>query len=114
MACMHALSRLRTVTLPAVTCRRATPPHAVAAMGGCVHASQYLRALDPPAAWGSLTCLAAAAGGQLDMLQWLRAQAPPCPLHVLLVQMPPGLEIAPHIHAWLKQHVAAGLAVDDV
>jgi hypothetical protein len=40
---------------------------------------QWLRAQDPPCPWSEKTCDTAAYGGHLNVLQWLRAQDPPCP-----------------------------------
>lgn len=49
-----------------------------AARGGHVVALQWLRAQHPCCPWYTRTCVAAAAGGHLDTLKWLRAQDPPC------------------------------------
>jgi hypothetical protein len=40
---------------------------------------QWLRAQDPPCPWSEATCHFAAEEGQVEVLQWLRAQDPPCP-----------------------------------
>jgi hypothetical protein len=40
---------------------------------------QWLRAQSPPCPWNTSTCSNAANGGHLEVLQWLRAQSPPCP-----------------------------------
>ena len=40
---------------------------------------QWMRAQDPPCPWNERTCSDAAKGGHLHVLQWLRAQDPPCP-----------------------------------
>ena len=50
-----------------------------AAGGGCLPVLQWLRAQDPPCPWDERTCSSAAEGGHLHILQWLRAQDPPCP-----------------------------------
>ena len=50
-----------------------------AAAGGQLEALQLLRALRPPYGLRSVVCTAAAQGGHLAVLQWLRAQDPPCP-----------------------------------
>ena len=40
---------------------------------------QWLRAQNPPCPWSWWTCDAAAGSGHLEVLQWLRAEDPPCP-----------------------------------
>ena len=50
-----------------------------AAGGGCLEALKYLRGLDPPCPWDEEVCAGAAWGGHLDVLKWARAQEPPCP-----------------------------------
>jgi hypothetical protein len=40
---------------------------------------QWLRAQEPPCPWDEQACTNAAVYGDLGMLQWLRAQDPPCP-----------------------------------
>ncbi|KAJ1414439.1 hypothetical protein B484DRAFT_165660 [Ochromonadaceae sp. CCMP2298] len=50
-----------------------------AAKGGHLHVLQWLRAQDPPCPWDQLTCGLAAKGGHLHVLRWLRTQDPPCP-----------------------------------
>jgi hypothetical protein len=40
---------------------------------------QWARAQQPPCPWDKETCEAAADGGHLAVLQWARAQEPPCP-----------------------------------
>ena len=50
-----------------------------AARGGCLEALKFLRGLDPPCPWSKSTCEGAARRGHLDVLKWLRAQEPPCP-----------------------------------
>lgn len=49
-----------------------------AAREGRLDMLQWLRAQDPPCPWDESVCRGAANGG-LDVLQWLRAQEPPCP-----------------------------------
>ena len=49
------------------------------ANGGNLEALQWARAQSPPAPWDDGTCASAASGGQLHVLKWLRAQTPPCP-----------------------------------
>ncbi|KAJ1435084.1 hypothetical protein B484DRAFT_325782 [Ochromonadaceae sp. CCMP2298] len=51
---------------------------AAAARGGHVDVLQWLRSHDPPCPWDAVTSHAAAATGHLE-LQWMRAQDPPCP-----------------------------------
>ena len=50
-----------------------------AARGGCLEALKFLRGLDPPCPWSAYICNEAAQGGHLEVLKWLRAQNPPCP-----------------------------------
>jgi hypothetical protein len=50
-----------------------------AARTGDLQLLQWLRAQDPPCPWDEWACTYAAAGGHLGVLQWLRAQSPPCP-----------------------------------
>mmetsp|Transcript_14380 Transcript_14380/g.32256 ORF Transcript_14380/g.32256 Transcript_14380/m.32256 type:complete len:141 (-) Transcript_14380:441-863(-) len=40
---------------------------------------QWLRAQDPPCEWDFFSCSYAAEKGHLEVLQWMRAQDPPCP-----------------------------------
>ena len=50
-----------------------------AAAGGQLTVLQWLRSQDPPCPWDERTCYAAARSGHLTVLQWLRSQDPPCP-----------------------------------
>jgi hypothetical protein len=50
---------------------------ACAALAGRLEMLQVLRALGAP--WSAKTCTFAAQSGELAILRWLRAQAPPCP-----------------------------------
>jgi hypothetical protein len=50
-----------------------------AARTGQLAVLQWLRAQEPPCPWEEGTCSAAAQSGFLAVLQWLRAQEPPCP-----------------------------------
>jgi hypothetical protein len=50
-----------------------------AAASGDLDRLQWLRSQDPPCPWDYQTCAEAAVYGHLDVLQWLRAQEPPCP-----------------------------------
>jgi hypothetical protein len=50
----------------------------VAAGGGHLEVLQWGRAQEPPCPWGVGTVSAAAHGGQLDVLRWLQGQKPPC------------------------------------
>ena len=50
-----------------------------AAGGGQLEVLQRLRSQDPPCPWDEDTCSAAAKGGHLEVLRWLRSQQPPCP-----------------------------------
>ncbi len=52
---------------------------AVVYEGVDINVLQWLRAQDPPCPWNEETCGYAAVGGHLKVLQWLRAQDPPCP-----------------------------------
>ena len=51
---------------------------AAAARGGYLEVLQWLRTQAPPYHWDSSTCSEAASHGHLRLLQWARAQAPPC------------------------------------
>ena len=55
---------------------------AAAAASGHLTVLQWLRAQDPPCPWGGHVCESAARSGQVAALQWLRAQDPPCPWSV--------------------------------
>lgn len=55
-------------------------PTNVAAATGQLAVLQFLRSLDVPASWCETTATAAAKGGQLDTLAWLKAHG--CPLDV--------------------------------
>ena len=61
--------------------RRAVQKHecSAAAGGGHLEVLKWLRAQDPPCPWDESTCTAAAAGGHLEVLKFLRSQEPPCP-----------------------------------
>lgn len=50
-----------------------------AAGGGHIHILKWLRAQEPPWPWDEETCGKAAENDKLHVLQWLRAQDPPCP-----------------------------------
>ncbi|GBF93557.1 hypothetical protein Rsub_06277 [Raphidocelis subcapitata] len=50
-----------------------------AAHSGHLTVLQWARAQQPPCPWNEWTCSAAAAAGHLGVLQWLRTQRPPCP-----------------------------------
>ena len=50
-----------------------------AALEGHLEILQWARAQNPPCPWDELTCAWAAEGGHLGALQWARAQNPPCP-----------------------------------
>ncbi|KAI8470322.1 MAG: hypothetical protein J3K34DRAFT_521449 [Monoraphidium minutum] len=50
-----------------------------AAEGGSLAALQWLRRQEPPCPWDDSVCRSAAEGGHLHVLQWLRGQEPPCP-----------------------------------
>jgi len=47
-------------------------------MNGYLDVLQWLRAQDPPCPWDFRVCYYAAETGHLDVLQWIRAQDPPC------------------------------------
>jgi hypothetical protein len=49
-----------------------------AARGGHLSVLQWARAQQPPCPWNEDTCSGAALGGHLAVLQWARAQEPPC------------------------------------
>ena len=48
-----------------------------AAAGGHLEVLQYLRSLSPPCRWGERVCEAAAMGGHMHVLTWLRSTLPP-------------------------------------
>jgi len=50
-----------------------------AAEGGQLDVLEWLRSQDPPCPWSVETCQYAALNGHLDVLKWLRSQNPPCP-----------------------------------
>ena len=50
-----------------------------AAGGGHLAVLQWLRQQQPPCPWDEWACRAAARAGHLAVLQWLRQQQPPCP-----------------------------------
>jgi len=52
---------------------------AFAAERGDIAMLQWARAQEPPCPWSSAVCIAAAQNGNMKMLQWARAQEPPCP-----------------------------------
>ena len=68
---------------------QSTPPRssAVCAARACAEAAsngqletlQWMRSQDPPCPWDERTCSEAARYGRLSTLQWLRSQDPPCP-----------------------------------
>jgi len=78
-----------------------------AARGGRLPALQWLRQR-AGAPWDASTANAAAGNGNLDMLKWLRAQQPPCPWSPFLVC----LDAAKHGHLpmleWACQQDPAG------
>ena len=50
-----------------------------AARGGYLHVLEWLREVRPACPWDASVCSEAAAGGHLHVLQWLRSRVPPCP-----------------------------------
>ena len=51
-----------------------------AAKGGHLLVLQWARAQEPPCTWGvGTTCSLASMGGHLGVLKWVRAHEPPCP-----------------------------------
>ena len=52
---------------------------ALCARRGFLNVLQWLRAQDPPCPWDEKICKVAAGKGNINVLQWLRAQDPPCP-----------------------------------
>jgi len=64
---------------------------------------QWLRAQTPPCPWDEATCSSAAEQGALDILQWARAQNPPCPWEEEACE-----EAARHgewgVLRWLREH----------
>ncbi|CAM9244163.1 unnamed protein product [Chrysoparadoxa australica] len=53
-----------------------------AATGGHLKLLRWLREGPDPCPWRLTTCMAAARGGHMELLQWLRAGADPCPWSV--------------------------------
>jgi hypothetical protein len=54
-----------------------------AALAGHLSILQYLRAQNPPCPWSIQTCSNAALRGHVDVIEWMRSQTPPCPFNVL-------------------------------
>jgi hypothetical protein len=52
---------------------------AAMAWGGHQPLLEWARAQDPPCPWDASTCETAAGNGHLELLQWARVQSPPCP-----------------------------------
>jgi hypothetical protein len=52
---------------------------AFAARCGALNVIQWARAQNPPCPWDERTCAWAAQNGHLHVLEWARAQDPPCP-----------------------------------
>ena len=52
---------------------------AAAARGGHLEVLKWLRSQDDPCPWDEETCYCAALGGHLEVLHWLRSQEDPCP-----------------------------------
>ena len=50
-----------------------------AAIGGNIDLLKWLRSQDPTCPWSEWTCSCTARYGHLDVLKWLRSQDPPCP-----------------------------------
>ena len=50
-----------------------------AARGGHLEVLKWLRSQDDPCPWDEETCYCAALGGHLEVLHWLRSQEDPCP-----------------------------------
>ena len=46
----------------------------IAAVHGCLEGMMVLREAEPPCPWDKVTCMHAADGGHLHVLQWLRSQ----------------------------------------
>ena len=69
----------------------------MAAGNGHLEVLQWLRAQDPPCPWNEWTCRSAAGNGHLEVLQWLRAQDPPCPWDTWVWR-----EAAENVVTWLK------------
>lgn len=51
----------------------------LAASSGHLEVLQWARAQDPPCPWSSLVCVYAVKGGHSSVLQWALTQSPPCP-----------------------------------
>jgi hypothetical protein len=84
--------------LQAHGCEPGSSCFVAAASGGHIPVMAWLReSLD--LRWHLMTCLVAANAGQLEMLQWLRAQTPPCPWgsQVISTAMKRGF---PEVAAW--------------
>jgi hypothetical protein len=50
-----------------------------AAKGGQIRILKWLRSQNPPCPWNQATCGYAARSGDIETLKWLRSQDPPCP-----------------------------------
>ncbi|KAI8472352.1 MAG: hypothetical protein J3K34DRAFT_392383 [Monoraphidium minutum] len=86
-------------------------PQPVARMGVLMHAARHgdvsalawaRRACAPAACWGPLVCSAAASGGSLAALRWLRRQQPPCPWDDRACRAS-GVHGHVHVLQWLRQ-----------
>jgi len=87
---------------------------AAAASGGHLQMLQWLRAQSPPCPWNSHTCWEAAQRGHLHVLQWVRAQEPPCPWDDNLLEAAIFGEQV-HVMAYLAEqgHAVAAEACDE-
>ena len=63
---------------------------------------QWARAQDPPCLWDEQTCARAAEGGHLHVLQWARAQDPPCPWDEAVTRMNASKRHHWHIMEWFQ------------
>ena len=60
-------------------CRWNASSCSAAARGGHLDLLKWMRSQKPPCPWDKWTCAAAAKGGHLEVLKWARSQDPPCP-----------------------------------
>jgi hypothetical protein len=84
-----------------------------AARGDHLELLQWMRAQEPPCPWNEDACIYAANGGHLEVLQWLRAQHPPCPWDIDFCLRVAVGESREEVVQWLRSHPDFGLDVGE-